>query len=167
MIKIPQLLPQRGYVEVEYCGGRAYRNIETGEIIVPGAAPPAPDMDTLKAARIAETKTALETYLAEHPLLWTDGKHYSVTADKQTLLNNALAVYQIAVQAGQTPELTWNATGEECAVWAYADLCALALGIAAFVKPLVAHQQALEVTIRNAATADELESVVIDYALGN
>lgn len=130
-------------------------------------APPAPDLDPLKAAKIAETKNALEAYLAEHPLLWTDGKYYSVTAEKQTLLANTLEVYQIAVSAGQQPELTWNATGEECVVWAYADLCVLALGIAAFVKPLVAHQQALEVAIRAAATADELDAVVIDYALGN
>ena len=125
---------------------------------------PAPDAAPLKAAKITATKTALADYLAEHPLLWTDGKHYSVTAEKQALLNNALAVYQIGAQSGTPMELTWNATTEECTVWEFADLCALALGIAAYVKPLVAHQQALEAAIRAAETAEEVQAVEIDYA---
>ena len=137
-----------------------YYDAETGQFTEMIAV----NLSEIKANRIAETKTALEAYLAEHPLRWTDGKYYSITAEKQTLLANTLAVYQIAVSAGQTPQLTWNATGEECAAWAYADLCALALGIAATVKPLVAHQQALEMEIQAASTVDELDGVVIDYA---
>jgi hypothetical protein len=125
------------------------------------------DLHALKATRIAETKTALATYLEEHPLQWADGKHYSITAEKQALLNNALAVYQIGVQAGMNPELTWNATGEECMAWEFTDLCALALGIAAYVKPLVAHQQALEVAIREAETAEELDAITVNYEMVN
>ena len=130
-------------------------------------APPAesaPDLTALKSDRIAETKTALADYLEAHPIQWSDGKHYSVTAEKQSLLNNTIAVYQIGVQAGHPAELTWNATGEECAVWEFADLCALALAIAAYVKPLVAHQQALEVAIMAAETAEEVSVIEIDYA---
>lgn len=129
-------------------------------------APPdtAINLKTLKADRITETKAALSAYLAEHPLLWTDGKHYSVTAEKQALLNNAIAVYQIGVQAGTNPILEWNATTEECTEWAFADLCALALAIAAYVKPLVAHQQALEGAIRAAETPEEVQAIEIDYA---
>lgn len=122
------------------------------------------DLLALKSTRIAETKTALAIYLEEHPLQWADGKHYSITAEKQALLNNALAVYQIGVQAGMNPELTWNATGEECMAWEFTDLCALALGIAAYVKPLVSHQQALEIQINNATTVEEIDAVVIDYS---
>jgi hypothetical protein len=129
--------------------------------------PPSTDLTALKSTRITQTKTALETYLAEHPLLWTDGKHYSVTMDKQALLNNAIAVYQLGVQAGINPELTWNATGEECTEWEFNDLCALALGIAAYVKPLVAHQQALEVAIREAETAEELDAITVNYEMVN
>lgn len=117
-----------------------------------------------KAARVAESKGTLADYLEEHPLLWTDGKRYSVTMEKQTLLTSALARHQIAAAAGQSPELRWNASGEECAVWKYEDLAALALAIAAYVEPLVSRQQALEVEIMAAQSREELEGIAIDYA---
>lgn len=125
---------------------------------------PAETLEQGKVRRVAESKAALADYLEAHPLEWTDGKLYSVTMDKQTLLTSALARYQLAVGLGQTPELRWNATGEECAVWAYADLAALAMGIAAYVEPLVSRQQALEVEIMAAVSREELEAIVIDYS---
>lgn len=67
-----------------------------------------------KQSKVAESKTALYTYLAAHPLQWTDGKYYSVTTEKQSLLTSNLALYQISAAAGQTFKLTWNSTGDEC-----------------------------------------------------
>lgn len=114
--------------------------------------------------RIAESKTALAEYLESHPLTWTDGKQYSVTEDKQALLTGNLAAYQLAVTLGQeNPELTWNATGEECTVWTFENLAMLAIAIKAYVKPLVAHQQKIEIAIRACTTAEDAEAVAIDY----
>lgn len=124
---------------------------------------PPVDLPALKIERIADSKTALATYLEIHPLTWTDGKQYSVTAEKQSLLNNALAVYQLAIATGQPADLSWNATGEECATWEYDALCALALAIAEYVKPLVSRQQAIEVAINAAQTAEEVNDVEISY----
>ena len=125
---------------------------------------PPVDLPALRAERIADSKTALATYLESHTLTWTDGKQYSVTAEKQSLLNNALAVYQLAIAAGQPAELSWNATGEECTPWEYDALCALALAIAEYVKPLVSRQQAIEVAINAAQTAEEVNDVEISYS---
>lgn len=114
--------------------------------------------------RIAESKTALAEYLEFHPLTWTDGKQYSVTEDKQALLTGNLAAYQLAVTLGQTnPELTWNATGEECTVWTFENLAMLAIAIKAYVKPLVAYQQKTEIAIRACTTVEDVEAVAIDY----
>ena len=124
---------------------------------------PPVDLPALKIERIAESKTALAAYLESHPLTWTDGKQYSVTAEKQSLLNNALAVYELAIAAGQPAELSWNATGEECTHWEYDALCALALAIAAYVQPLVSKQQSIEVAINAAQTAEEVNDVEISY----
>lgn len=121
------------------------------------------DLPVLKAERIAESKAALAEYLTSHPLTWQDGKQYSATAEKQSLLGNALAVYRLAIDAGQSATLSWNATGEECTQWEYDALCTLALAIAAYVKPLVSHQQAIEVAINAAQTVDEVCGVEISY----
>lgn len=139
--------------EFEEITGYAYSDhIPTGETL-----------EDYKAAKIANSKERLATYLEEHPLTYTNGKQYSVTAEKQSLLTSALARHQIATTAGVTTELKWNATGEECTVWAYADLAALALAIAAYVEPLVGQQQAAEVAINACTTIDEVKAITIAY----
>lgn len=120
-------------------------------------------LEDYKAAKIATSKVQLATYLEAHPLTYADGKQYSVTAEKQSLLTSALARHQIATAAGVPTVLKWNATGEECTVWAYADLAALALAIAAYVEPLVAQQQAVEVAINACTTIDEVKAISIAY----
>ena len=125
---------------------------------------PLTSVDDLRERRIADSKTDLAAWLSENPLTWTDGKKYAVTSEKQAQLTSALAVQQVAQSAGVERELRWNSTGDECTVWQYADLCALALAIAAYVEPRVSIQQAAEVDLRNAATAEEVLSVAWNYA---
>ncbi len=125
---------------------------------------PLATVDDLREQRIADSKTDLAAWLAEHPLTWTDGKKYAVTSEKQAQLTSALAVQQVAESAGVERELRWNSTGDECTVWNYNDLCALALGIAAYVEPRVSIQQAAEVDLRNADTIEEVLAVAWNYA---
>lgn len=125
---------------------------------------PLTSVDDLREQRIADSKTDLAAWLAENPMTWTDGKKYAVTSEKQAQLTSALAVQQVAQSAGVERELRWNSTGDECTVWRYADLCALALAIAAYVEPRVSIQQAAEVNLRNAATAEEVLAVAWSYA---
>lgn len=120
--------------------------------------------DIQKTEKINGSKSQLVAYLETHPLQFTDGKYYSVTQEKQNLLNNAITVYQMKTQLGLPAELKWNATGEECAIWKLEDIIALALAIANYVEPLVTYQQAIEVQIKQCTTKEELESIVIDYA---
>lgn len=124
---------------------------------------PLTSVDDLREQRIADSKADLAAWLAENPMTWTDGKKYSVTSEKQAQLTSALAVQQVAQSAGVERELRWNSTGDECTVWQYADLCALALAIAAYVEPRVSIQQAAEVDLRNAATAEEVLAVAWNY----
>ena len=121
------------------------------------------EVDTLREQRIADSKAGLAAWLSENPLTWTDGKKYAVTSEKQAQLTSALAVQQVAESAGVERELRWNSTGDECTAWQYADLCALALAIAAYVEPRVSIQQAAEVDLRNAATAEEVLAVAWNY----
>lgn len=126
--------------------------------------PAGPSLAQAQALRIAESKIKLAKYLEFHPLMWADGKQYSVTEDKQALLTGNLAAYQLAVALGQeNPELTWNATGEECTVWTFENLAMLAIAIKAYVKPLVAYQQTAEVAIMACTTTEDVGAVPLDY----
>lgn len=139
----------------------------TGEFSEPEPAePPTPapkNLDEAKALKIAESKVKLAEWLGSNPMLYDDGKLYSVTAEKQSLLNNNLTSYERAVEAGVSYPLKWNASGEECVEWTYEDLVALSLAIAAYVAPKVAMQQAAEIEINACETAEQLAEVIVDY----
>lgn len=116
-----------------------------------------------KNKRVTESKIKLAEWLATHPMLFTDGKYYSATEEKQALLNGNLASYERATKAGVEYPLKWNATGSECELWNYNDLLMLSLSIAAYVAPKVAIQQSTEIAIKECDTIEEIENIIIDY----
>ena len=120
-------------------------------------------LEECKEEKIALSKLMLSEWLANNPMLYSDGNYYSVTEEKQSLLNSNLASYERATAAGISYPLKWNSTGAECTAWEYADLIALSLSIAAYVAPKVSTQQAVEVQIRACETKEEIDSVVISY----
>lgn len=120
-------------------------------------------LEQQKEYRISYSKQALKDYLANNPMKWLDGKYYSVTSEKQSLLTSNLALYQVSAAAGSAFKLTWNSTGEECTEWTYENLCALALAIGSYVKPFVSIQQELEIKIKGCTTKDELNAIEIKY----
>ena len=141
---------------VEYFGGRSYY---TGARIGDPYMPP-----EYKEAKITESKVELATFLANNPIKWKDGKYYSVTQEKQSQLTSIIATYQIEVQTNPSAVITWNSTGEECVEWNINELCALAVAIKNYVKPMVTYQQEKEVEIRNCKSVAEVDAVEIDYS---
>lgn len=116
-----------------------------------------------KVERIAESKTQLSDYLLCHPMQWTDGQYYAITAEKQQQLTGKIMSATLAAQTGQPYSLTWNATGQECQAWTLENLTALAFAIDARVTSLVSYQQTQEVAMRDAPTLEELEAIPVDY----
>lgn len=121
------------------------------------------DVEAAKADMIQRSKELLAEWLSRNPMLYTDGNYYSVTEEKQALLNSNLASYERAKAAGIDYPLKWNSTGAECTEWEYSELLILSLSIAAYVAPKVSKQQAIELEIKAAETMEQLDKVVIDY----
>lgn len=120
-------------------------------------------LEECKEEKIALSKSMLSEWLANNPMLYSDGNYYSVTEEKQSLLNSNLASYERATAAGIPYPLKWNSTGAECTEWEYSDLITLSLSVAAYVAPKVSIQQTLEVQIRACETKEEVDSIVISY----
>ena len=123
----------------------------------------AEEIEAHKTKRIQESKILLAKWLNDNPILYTDGKYYSVTEEKQALLNGNLASYERAKSIGVEYPLKWNSTGSSCVEWEYNDLLALSLTIAAYVAPKVAIQQNIELDIKACKTIEDIDAVVIDY----
>lgn len=120
-------------------------------------------LEECKEEKIALSKLMLSEWLANNPMLYSDGNYYSCTEEKQSLLNSNLASYERATVAGIPYPLKWNSTGAECTEWEYSDLITLSLSVAAYVAPKVSIQQTLEVQIRACETKEEVDSIVISY----
>ena len=120
-------------------------------------------LEQQKEFKISQSKQDLKDYLANNPMEWLDGKYYSVTSEKQSLLTSNLALYQVSASAGTPFKLTWNSTGDECTEWTYENLCALALAIGVYVKPFVSKQQEIELKIKDCTTKEELNAIEIKY----
>ena len=139
----------------------SYEGARIGDAYSP---PPEPDaLEEAKADKIAKSKTDLADYLETHPLQWTDGEYYSITAEKQQQLTSKIMAATMAQTLSASYTLTWNSTGEVCREWTLQDLSALAFAIDARVTSLVSYQQTQEVAMRNAATEEELNAIVVDY----
>ena len=141
---------------VDYFGGRSYYS---GARIGDPYNPP-----EYKQSKIQASKEELVQFLASHPIKWKDGKYYSVTQEKQSQLTSIIATYQIEVQSNPSAVITWNSTGEECVEWDIKELCALAVAIKNYVKPMVTYQQEKEIEIRNCKSVAEVDAVEIDYS---
>lgn len=120
-------------------------------------------LEPLKETRIAQSKSDLQSYLSNHPLQWTDGKYYTITAEKQQQLTSKLLSATFAQQAGTPYDLKWNDTEQVCVSWTLENLTALAFAIDARVTALVTYQQEKERQIRDAETLENLESIVVNY----
>ena len=150
----------QGFVELEVARGT-----------VVSCAPNQPAFEAWQAAqlaarkveRIAESKAQLADYLLCHPMQWTDGQYYAITAEKQQQLTSKIMSATLAAQTSTPYSLTWNATGEECQAWTLENLTALAFAIDARVTSLVSYQQAQEVAMREASTLEALEAIPVDY----
>ena len=173
-----QPLPPQGYVwwpdSLERDTFAQYDGFIVPEIVRKTVKSYAPNTDgfeahqkDLLAARklecIADSKSSLAAYLLAHPMQWTDGKYYSITAEKQQQLTSKIMSATMAQTMSVPYNLTWNSTGDECKPWTLQDLSALAFAIDARVTALVSYQQAQEVAMRNAQTIEELDAIVVDY----
>ena len=120
-------------------------------------------LEDAKEQRIAQSKLDLASYLETHPLQWTDGEYYSITAEKQNQLTSKVMAATVAQTMSTDYILTWNSTGDVCKEWTLEDLMALAFAIDARVTKLVSYQQTQEVAMKNAKSQEELDGIVVDY----
>ena len=120
-------------------------------------------LDNLKDKCILETRLNLSKFLEENPLFsyvkHKEGRFYRVTQEKQQHLASTLLMYQGYMANGYEYSLSWNDTGNTCEPWAYEELFLLATEINNYVTPLVALQQATEISIKNAKTKEEVLSI--------
>ena len=94
-----------------------------------------------------------------------EGKHYTCTLEKQSILTTQLNLYLANKEANieNSVELYWNESGKENTVWDFNSLLALSNAIHDYVAPIIQKQQEAELAIRAATTADEIKAILEDF----
>lgn len=122
------------------------------------------NIDYFKSQKQSKNKAALDKFLYENPLTWTDGNVYGVTEQDQTEMALNLMQYQLAIGASQPATLEWHTKGKKCHTFTLEDYTALSLAIANFVYPYRRKQEEIKEAIYAAKTYEELMAVKIDYS---
>lgn len=121
-------------------------------------------LDELKNYTQNHNKEALANYLANNPLLWTDGEYYGVTQEDQIEMQTDLNAYQIKIASDPDWKLEWHNVKKACKEFTLEDFKQLLSDIIDYVYPLRRHQEAIKEAIYNAATKDEVTAIEIDYS---
>lgn len=121
-------------------------------------------LSEIQSSRQEENKAALATWLAAHPLTWTDGNVYGVTEEDQNEMSLNLQQYQVQVAAGRSVNLEWHTQKKQCHTFTPEQYTALLLAIIDYVYPYRRYQEKVKAAIYDAQTAEAVEAVVIDYA---
>ena len=113
------------------------------------------------------SKALLAEFLLNNPLKSAvkngEEKFYNVTSEKQNLLYSNIATYQVAQQLGMSFPLEWNSMGEVAKPWTIEEMMKLFIEIKAYVSPIIAQQQEIEIVINNCKSIEELQKVNIEY----
>ena len=123
-----------------------------------------PSLPEIQSSRQEENKVALATWLAGHPLTWTDGNVYGVTEEDQNEMSLNLQQYQVQVSVGREAVLEWHTQKKQCHTFTPEHYTALLLAIIDYVYPYRRYQESVKAAIFNARTIEEVNAIQIDYS---
>ena len=121
-----------------------------------------------KEVRIEQSKTLLEKFLNDHPLISACKNNifapYTATTEKQNLFMNQCVTYYFNTVNHIEDTLTWNERGKPCTVWTMEEALKFMNAMKAYTKPLVSAQQQYEVDLLALPDKAAVEAYVIDYS---
>ena len=124
-------------------------------------------LEMAQTSKQNENKKALNDFLKNHPITWTDGKQYGVTMEDQIEIQLNMSQYQIQLSAGiEHPTLQWHAIHEPCTDWTYDDLSLLVLAISEFVYPWFQLMNSYKKQIYSETDFKKVKSINIEYKIG-
>lgn len=125
---------------------------------------PAVDLDTLRAAKQEVNKKFLADWLSSHPMTWTDGNVYGVTEQDQNEMAYNLTKFQFQPPNQEPTLLEWHAQKKERHTFTLDEYKDLFFAIDSYVEPYRRYQESVKQAIYKAETAQEIESIQIDYS---
>lgn len=135
--------------------------------LILGEDAPEKTLDEIKVEKVVLSKQMLAEYLDTHPLYSNchggEYAYYTVTEEKQNMFTRKFSAHMALVQAGVPDKMSWNAAGMPCEEWTDTECVQFIAQTNAYVTPLVAYQQHIEVDILACETAEAVNEIEINY----
>ena len=111
-----------------------------------------------------QNKEAMAKYIADNPVLWTDGKYYGIKQEDQQEMMADLMVYDFETKLGNEWTLEWHNIHKACREFTYEEFCQLLHTIITIVYPIRRLQETYKEQIYSCETRDDINVIEFNYA---
>lgn len=120
-------------------------------------------LDELKLYVQKKNSDALELFLENNPLLYTDEKYYGVSMIDRNEMTQQFLAYQLnkTVNSEAADVIKWHSKGSKCTEMSVTDFAALALAIYSYTEPYYEEMQTIKENIMNAEDKEAVLAIKI------
>lgn len=105
-----------------------------------------------------------ETYLAEHPLLYTDGNYYGVEDEDRNEMAQQLGIYNLKVQSGLTPDgIKWHTKKKACKLLTLEEFSNLLFAVESYAIKYYELMQSRKESIYECTNKIDIFAIPITY----
>lgn len=105
-----------------------------------------------------------ETYLKEHPLLYTDGNYYGVEDEDRNEMAQQLGIYNLKVQSGLTPDgIKWHTKKKACKLLTLEEFSNLLFAVEAYALKYYELMQSRKESIYECTNKIDIFAIPITY----
>lgn len=105
-----------------------------------------------------------ETYLKEHPILYTDGNYYGVEEEDRNEMAQQLGIYNLKVQSGLTPDgIKWHTKKKACKLLTLEEFSNLLFAVEAYALKYYELMQSRKESIYECDNKADIFSIPITY----
>lgn len=105
-----------------------------------------------------------ETYLKEHPLLYTDGNCYGVEKEDRDEMAQQFGIYNLKVQSGLTPDgIKWHTKKKSCKLLSLEEFSNLLFAVEAYALKYYELMQSRKEAIYECTNKSDIFDIPITY----
>lgn len=105
-----------------------------------------------------------EAFLAEHPLLYTDGNLYGVEEEDRNEMAQQLGIYNLKLQSGLTPDgIKWHTKKKACKLLTLEEFSNLLFAVEAYALKYYELMQSRKESIYECTNKEDIFAIPITY----
>ncbi len=151
------------FIKLPYISPSEQKIMELESIVNPKIDIETASLDEVKMFVQKGNSKALESFLENNPLLYSDGKYYGVAECDRNEMTQQYISYMLnkTVNPDTKDIVKWHSKGTKCTPMLLSDFITLALAISEYTEPYYEEMQNIKESIMNAKTKEDVLAIKI------